>query len=167
MEEENDTITLEVDSHGVMYPKSQVTDYMVRGDALEEYNLIEFFMNTYKDKIMGQAELVMEEAVKEDISDKYHELSLTHGHRHHQHVPYQQIHPKWRTLQHVMRASDHNNLPNFIGRQFPCIDDPETYDFYCASMLMLLKPWHNLCSDLKGADESWSPAFEYFRSTLL
>jgi hypothetical protein len=34
--------------------------------------------------------------------------------------------------------------------------------FYCASMLMLLKPWHSLHDDLKSPSESWETAFEHF-----
>lgn len=36
------------------------------------------------------------------------------------------------------------------------------HDFYCASMLMLLKPWRSLRLDLKSESESWSEAFESF-----
>lgn len=56
----------------------------------------------------------------------------------------------------------HNNLPNFIGQYFPRRNDVETYDFYCASMLMLLKPWRVLERDLKSCNQSWTEAFDVF-----
>ncbi|KAJ7187074.1 hypothetical protein C8R46DRAFT_810295, partial [Mycena filopes] len=59
----------------------------------------------------------------------------------------------------------HNTLPNFIGYQFPRRDDAETRDFYCACMLVLLKPWRNLATDLKSGTQSWSEAFETFKAS--
>jgi hypothetical protein len=82
-----------------------------------------------------------------------------------EHVPYQAEHPKARSVERVIRTQPHNNLPNFIGQKFPRGDDEETHDFYCASMLMLLKPWRHLVNDLKMPQESWTTAFEKFRDT--
>ncbi|KAG1830512.1 hypothetical protein EV424DRAFT_1273811, partial [Suillus variegatus] len=56
-------------------------------------------------------------------------------------------------------------LPNFIGRYFPRQDDPEIYPFYCASMLLLLKPWRNVATDLKSPEQTWQSAFEKFHLT--
>ncbi|KAH9956046.1 hypothetical protein BGW80DRAFT_1144634, partial [Lactifluus volemus] len=55
-------------------------------------------------------------------------------------------------------------LPNFMGRYFPRNDDPEIGDFYYASVLMLLKPWRNVGTDLKGENDSWSSAYQTFVS---
>ena len=65
----------------------------------------------------------------------------------------------------VIRGPGHNNLPNFIGQYFPPRDDPDQYPFYCASMLMLLRPWRNIEMDLKKATQSWEAAFEEFLET--
>ena len=54
------------------------------------------------------------------------------------------------------------SLAHFIGRPFPHRDDPEEYEFYCALMLMLLKPWRNLAEDLKPPSQTWQSAFEEF-----
>jgi hypothetical protein len=64
-----------------------------------------------------------------------------------------------------MRTTGHNNLPNFIGRFFPQRDEQETYSFYCASMLLLLKPWRNIETDLKLPTQSWESAFDDFISS--
>ncbi|KAI9069329.1 hypothetical protein FKP32DRAFT_1556688, partial [Trametes sanguinea] len=51
------------------------------------------------------------------------------------------------------------------GPWFPRNDDPDVRDFYCASMLMLLKPWRDL-RQLKLPSQTWQEAFEDFRATL-
>ena len=66
-------------------------------------------------------------------------------------------------LHRVLRRPDHHALLNFIGSKFPSEDDADDRDMYCASMLMLLKPWRDLASDLKGTDETWEAAFNEFR----
>ncbi|KAJ3964157.1 hypothetical protein EV361DRAFT_758776, partial [Lentinula raphanica] len=53
-------------------------------------------------------------------------------------------------------------LPNFIGRWFPKQDDPEQLDAHCAAMLVLLKPWRCLETDLKGRTETWTQALTNF-----
>ncbi|KAL4071216.1 hypothetical protein V8B97DRAFT_1861588, partial [Scleroderma yunnanense] len=40
----------------------------------------------------------------------------------------------------------------------------DQYLFYCASMLMLLKPWHSLATDLKQLLQSWDSAFNEYMS---
>ena len=62
----------------------------------------------------------------------------------------------------MLRTPCHNNLPNFIGHYFPRRDDPETENLYHASMLMLLKPWHNILTDLKNPEQTWKEAFLLF-----
>lgn len=47
---ERDTVTLEADEHGVLRPMNQVTDYRFRGEALADYNIIDFFVDTYEDR---------------------------------------------------------------------------------------------------------------------
>lgn len=48
-----------------------------------------------------------------------------------------------------------------MGPWFPRSDDPNKYDFYCASILALLQPWH--CKqDLKANEQSWTAAFTSF-----
>lgn len=48
-----------------MFARSQVTDYQCRGTELQDYNLIDFFMDTYEVEITKadrEAELVSEDA---------------------------------------------------------------------------------------------------------
>ncbi len=62
----------------------------------------------------------------------------------------------------MVRKEGHNNLPNFIGQYFPCSDDQDIREFYCASMLVLMKPWTDMNADLKTMDDTWEEAFERF-----
>lgn len=70
-------------------------------------------------------------------------------------------HPKSGTRQRVLRASDHHTLPNIVGPFIPRNDDPDTYNYYCAFMLTLLKPWRDL-RGIQVAGQSWAVAFGTF-----
>ncbi|KAF8583096.1 hypothetical protein K439DRAFT_1349701, partial [Ramaria rubella] len=50
------------------------------------------------------------------------------------------------------------------GNQFPRRDDSDMYEFYCSSMLMLLKPWCSL-QDLWNHEETWESAFSRFHQS--
>ena len=43
-----ETVVMDVDSQGMVFAKSQVTDYCARGPQLENYNIIQFFTDTYE-----------------------------------------------------------------------------------------------------------------------
>ena len=42
---------MDIDRHGVLYAKSQVNDYICRGDSIEQFSILDFFKNTYETKI--------------------------------------------------------------------------------------------------------------------
>ena len=77
-------------------------------------------------------------------------------------VWYKLEHPCHRSNIRIIRPNDHNTLPNFIGSYFPRNNDPETYQFYCACMLLLFKPWQCLARDLKERHNTWTTAFDRF-----
>ena len=152
----DDIVTLDISSSGRMFAKSQVTDYQHRGTELQGYNLVEFFTDTYETEITKadrEAELVSEDAHRGP------------GRPRNPRVRYLATHPKSATVHRVIRCRGHRNLPNFLGRWFPRNDDPDIYDFYCACMLVLMKPWRDLTTDLKSHTETWTSAFEEFRAT--
>ena len=152
---QGDTVTLEADEVGKLRLRNQVTDYMFRGVDLEQYNIVDFFVNTYEVPFK-----------KEDISaetqSRIHGVHHKYGRPCHQRVPYLTSHVKSQTRQRVVRGLGHNNLPNFIGRYFPPRDDPDQFPYYCASMLMLLKPWRKMETDLKEAGLTWEETFAKF-----
>ena len=149
-------ITLDLSSSGRVIVKSQVVSYRLRGSELQHYNLVDFFMDTYETEITK--------------SDREQDLSGEDNHRgsgrpRNKCVRYLSDHPKAGSVHRIIRSHGHRNLPNFIGRWFPRNDDPELFDYYAASMLLLLKPWRDLRTDLKFPNETWTHAFETFRAT--
>ena len=152
----NNTITLELSGSGQLIVKSQVTDYQCRGTELEDYNVLDFFVDTYETEIT-KADREM------DLSED--DARRGPGRPRNPRVRYLTTHPKSGTIHRVIRSLGHRNLPNFVGRWFPRNDDEATHDFYCACMLTLLKPWRDLTTDLKSSTESWATAFETFRAS--
>ena len=128
-------MTIDINAAGTVYAQSQVTDYCTRGDRLDEYNIISFFTDTYERRKSSN-----EQAEDESAQDL--PFSTPHrGRPRNEWVSYHREHPRSQTVYRVIRSKNHNNLPNFVGQKFPQSNDPETHSFYCASMLMLLKPW--------------------------
>lgn len=149
-------ITLELSSSGQLIAKSQVVDYQHRGTELEDYSVLDFFVETYETEITK--------------ADREADLSEEDTHRgpgrpRNPRVRYLTSHPKSKSVHRVIRSPNHRNLPNFLGRWFPRNDDEAIYDFYCACMLVLLKPWRDLATDLRSSTESWAAAFETFRTS--
>jgi hypothetical protein len=149
-------LVLDVNSSGAVFAKSQVTDYALRGDGLSEYNVLEFFTDTYEEPVPRQQRRTL---IKTSSIAR-----IARGRPRNDRVPYQREHPKYGLVQRVMRSFGHNNLTNFIGRFFPRRDEEDTYPFYCANMLLLLKPWRNINTDLKLSTQTWESAFDDFMS---
>jgi hypothetical protein len=145
---------MDFNSQGTLYAKSQVTDYMLRDDQLNTYNVLEFFTNTYEKRISN--------AERESFSERTTTTSPRRGRHPNPRAFYLPEHPKSNGLVRIIRTANHNNLPNMIGPRFPHCDDENTHERYCALMLMLLKPWRDLETDLKGHHTTWKDAFDAF-----
>ena len=149
----DDSATLAVDSGGVLYAQSQTDDYRFRGHELEAFNVLEFFVDTYEDNLCKTAG---------DHSNSRPNHTELRGRPAHARVLYLPSHPQHKKKQRVIRPDHHRHLPNIVGRWFPKRDPTlPQYPYYCASMLMLLKPWRSL-DDLKLPGQSWVQAFEIF-----
>ena len=151
-------MTLDIDSHGRIFAKCQVTDYRCRGDGLSGYNLLQFFVDTYKTDIETRDR-------KDDEDDIDRDTYRGPGCPCNDRICYLDEHPKAKRQCRVLRSRGHRNLPNFIGCYFPQRDDPKIYPFYCACMLVLLKPWQDLKTDLKSPSQTWPDAFRKFICT--
>ncbi|THH14182.1 hypothetical protein EW146_g6117 [Bondarzewia mesenterica] len=145
--DDNDEVVLIVNSNGVIGHRSQVIDYALRGQGLEDYNVMSFFRDTYEASITAQ--------------DRGQSGQQHRGRPRHERFSYLQIHPQSDIKLRVMRASSHNTIPNFIGQYFPPHDDPISLDRYWACMLLLFKPWRML-RDLRSLDETWEEAYSRF-----
>lgn len=121
--------------------KDQCREYMDRGDALEHWSYLDYFLGTYDGKIL-----------KEKIS--------TCGRRPNMRVPYRKNGTRSGQCR-VMCTSGHETMPYFPGPWFSKCDDNDENGLFQASMLALLKPWRSV-HDLKRADESFCDAFDTF-----
>jgi hypothetical protein len=142
-----------------VFARSQVSDYIFRGDFLAQFNVLQFFVDTYEESSKKDND---RSSTRNDVDE---ESQPVQGRPRHARVKYKEIHPRHGTQQRVIRPLGHRNLPNFVGRYFPRNDDPYITDFYFASVLTLLKPWRSLATDLKEENESWSSAFDSFIAT--
>lgn len=52
-QDSNEVLTLDTDSDGKLYTKCQATDYILRGEAVKKYNIVEYFIHTYEDNIIS------------------------------------------------------------------------------------------------------------------
>lgn len=152
-------VTIGGDSSGKLYGKSQVDDYRCRGHALQESNLVQFIADTYEDQPDPATQSPPVEAHSAESG------ASGSGRPRNERIRYQNGHPRHDKIVRVVRSMGHNNLANFIGgHTIPRSDDPEIYDYYCASILVLLKPWRDLARDLKQPNETWADAFAAFKT---
>jgi hypothetical protein len=100
----------------------------------------------------------------EDDEDPVADEHRKPGRKCNERILYLSNHPKYTRKLRILRSRGHNQLPNFIGHYFPRADDPDTREFYCACMLLLLKPWRDARSDLKAPSQPWTTAFNIFVS---
>jgi hypothetical protein len=170
-----DNVTIDVDDNDRLFVRSQVTDYQLRGDDLEDVNVLDFFVDTYEEDVKRtrrsqEVDVEVEdniEALDADIDGEQSRgpTGSKRGRPRHNRSQYKEGHPQRAQKQRVMRQDGHRNLPNFVGPYLPRRDDPDIRELYCASMLTLLKPWRILKTDLKGDDETWEDAFDKFIHT--
>ena len=128
-----------VDGH--VHVKEQITEYVKRGDLLENWSYLDFFLGTYDGKCLK-------------------EKTTKRGRPGNTRVPYQDSynHPG---RCRVIRSPGHETMPYFPGQWFPARDDPERKDLFEACMLAILTPWRQL-SDLKHPSETFQQAFARF-----
>ena len=140
-----------------MFAKSQLADYLYRGETLAGFNFLDFLVDTYEVEITKNERNNASSSPSTDADGH-----RTPGRPRNARFAYLSFHPKAKAMQRILRSSGHRNLPNFIGRWFPRSDSEETRDFYCACMLALLKPWRDLGRDLKQPEQGWEEAFNGF-----
>ena len=135
---------------------------MLCEEELKGYNIIEFFVYTYEDNMECFYLKENKEESTEPVSDEHRGPGCW---RNDQYL-YLPNHPKFTKKLRIKQSWGHNQLPNFIGHIFPWSDNSDITDFYCACMLLLLKPWRNPAVDLKSPEETWSEAFSQFLSLV-
>ena len=122
---------------------------------MSSYNVFEFFRDTW-------------EARRDVENDRVNDLRLRTGRGRHKkdRIPYSANHPSFLSKCRILRNEGHNNIPDFVEMSFCRNDDAIKRSLYCATILMLLKPWRDIAVDLKNPDENWDHAFNsFFQST--
>lgn len=129
---------------GVLAIQDNLKDYVDRGSALDNMNLLDFFLNTYDGAMtvprMGGAGRPQSERVL------YLE-GTSHSNR-----------------CRVIRTDRHETMPNFVGQWFPRNNVPELQDVYHISMLALLTPWRDI-GGLKMPSQTFKSAFDDFMAS--
>ncbi|KAF6745923.1 ATP-dependent DNA helicase PIF1 [Ephemerocybe angulata] len=158
---ENEAFTVQfVD--GTLDFRNQVKEYAFRGEALAESCFLRVMLDTYdapvpKTERRDQATEELETAPYQPGDDAPRARNRG-GRARHDRIPYLEGYGTT-TRCRIRRSRWHETLPRIVGRWFPRNNDPKTYELYCASMLMLLKPWRTL-RDLKEDDGTFRQAFD-------
>ena len=91
---------MEVTSNGHLFALSQVTNYVCRGEALEDMNVMDFLMETYIEKIPRQGRKAAksrhsaEDPESDGDTEDMCEGPSQRGRHRNQQIPYMHDHPK-------------------------------------------------------------------------
>ncbi|KAJ3572998.1 hypothetical protein NP233_g2711 [Leucocoprinus birnbaumii] len=122
----------------------QLSDYISRGHSLNDYSFLDFMLDTYEGK-----------HARDDGEQR-------RGRRPNTRVGYLGDERKHRCR--IVRRAGHETLPEFIGKWLPRNDRPEDRELYCASILVLFKPWRSW-SDIPNESNSFDSEFCSFITT--
>ena len=126
---------------GNLHVKDQVLEYIDRGDALQNWSYLDFFLGTYDGKNLPQR-----------TSARGRPASLR--------VPYQMGSGRDGHCR-IVRASEHETMPYFPGPWFPKRDPFDENGLFEACMLTLFKPWRNVAY-IKSENQSFRSALDSF-----
>lgn len=134
---------------------------------MEDFALIFFIADTYEKSIPEEERErlaganVEEGEVDEGETGSEARGGKKRGRKRNERSHYLPDHSKHDTHYRIVRTPGHNTIPSARGEFYPTHTDPETMDFFRASMLTLCKPWRSL-QDLKGEYASWEEAYDSF-----
>lgn len=127
-----------------LYIHDQIGEYRDRGEMLEEFSYLDFFLQTY-DRTFSTGDEGCRGRPK-SVKIPYHEDSIR------------------KNRCRCLRSEEAEVIPNFPGKWFANRDIVQDQPLYSASMLALFKPWRCL-SDLKDHAETFIEAFDRFRAS--
>jgi hypothetical protein len=159
---ESDIVSLQVRQNGKLQVANYIIDYRLRGEELENYSYLEFFVETYEEK-QGKAKKQRTTQVNDENDDEEKGEEHTVGRLANLRSNYHEGHPKHDTHSRVVHSKGHNTLPSVVGPFFPRADNPEQRLYYYVSMLAILSPWRNI-DELKTDEHTWQEEFEGFVS---
>ncbi|KAF8341510.1 uncharacterized protein EI90DRAFT_1746181, partial [Cantharellus anzutake] len=149
-------LTLGLSPEGALVTKSQVDDYVFRGDELEDMSLLEFISDTYEEQVSHKKGPISEQGdkVRNDVARHA-------GRPTNMRVKYHTQHPWHASRIRVVRPKNHRTIANIVGKWLPRSDDADEADVHRASILCLLKPWRKM-SSLKMSEETWKDSYDSF-----
>ncbi|KAH9014840.1 hypothetical protein EDB85DRAFT_2212844 [Lactarius pseudohatsudake] len=138
--ENDDVVNVEIIA-GRVELREQVCEYIHRGDDLEQWCYLDFFLGTYHGKLLQES-------------------TSTRGRKPNVRVPYRPDSNRSGFCR-ILRSVNHETMPYFPGYWFPKRDDNDVNGLFEASMLALLKLWRSL-NDLKPEESTFQEAFDLF-----
>lgn len=140
-------MTLSAGAEGGFYASGQAEDYVLRPRELEGFSVLDYLLDSY------------EAAVSRRPAPQSAGSARGRGRPPNDAFRYLEGHPKFEKMCCRLRSVGHNTLPTIQGKHF--LPRSEDDALYCASMLMLLKPWRNP-RDLKPELATWKESFQLF-----
>jgi hypothetical protein len=143
---QDDYVRVEVVGNKILM-RDQLKEYTDRGEALDGYSFLDYFLDTYDgEEAKGSAVVDLEKrGVGRPRSVRF---------------PYRSSSGRT-TRCRIVRQCGHETLPHIVGQWFPKNNDPDCQELYCASMLLLLKPWNSI-AELRGEETCFANAFDRF-----
>ena len=127
---------------GRLKVKDPMRDYILRGDALEQWNYLDFVLGTYdgkkKDNTAGENRAANVRVLYRDDEDRGNRCR-------------------------IIRSQGHETMPYIPAQWFPKRDETKNDFLFEATMLTFLKPWRTV-RDLKNETETFEHAFDEFIS---
>ena len=133
-------VTLEM-VHGQLQIVDRAREYIDRGDLLEDWSFLSFFLDSYDGFPVKQSDNLRGRRPNTRIA--YREGTGRDGHC------------------RVIRSPGHETMPYFPGQWFPKKNPDDCNGIFEASMLALLKPWRSL-TDLKRPNQTFREAYDDF-----
>ncbi|KAF5321196.1 hypothetical protein D9619_001956 [Psilocybe cf. subviscida] len=186
-EEAEASRTLKMEN-GKLKMKDQLKEYQYRSNKIKKMSLLRFLLDTYEtdskvkkdqmDNTTGAVENGEEEGADVEHGEHGYDSGeqdigndtdndedegdnspqpVRRGRREHKRYEYKAEAKKGKKCR-VLWTKGHETLPRFIGKWFPRNDSLADRELYCASMLLLLKPWTNL-ENLKQPGETFEGNF--------
>lgn len=140
-----EVVTLSAAAEGGFYASGQVEDYVLRPREMEGFCVLDYLLDSY------------EAAVNRRPARQSSGTARGRGRPPNDAFRYLDGHPKYEKMCRRLRTVGHNTLPSIQGRHFLRRNEDDA--LYCASMLMLLKPWRNP-NDLKTELATWKETFQ-------
>lgn len=144
-------------AQGGFHAAGQVEDYALRPIEMENMSVLDFLLDTYEAPVAARAG----RRTAEDSGDQVASAGRQRGRPRNEVFRYLDAHAKYEGKCRRLRSVGHNTLPTVQGKHF--LPKSAENALYCASMLMLLKPWRKP-NDLKTRDSSWKDTYELFIS---